>query len=63
METSPLTCKGNQWKGFYMIEVSVLNEVIYVETETLTKLVPLELKKNLEVCNIWNLNMSDFLTI
>ena len=27
IETSPLTCKANQWTGFYMIGTSVMKEL------------------------------------
>ena len=53
----------DQWIGFYMIETSVMKELIHVETETLTKLVPLELNKNIEVFKICSLITNHFLTI
>ena len=27
MQTSPLTCRGNQWTGFYMIDTSIMKKL------------------------------------
>ena len=33
METSSLICSANQWTGFYMIETSVMKELMYFVVE------------------------------
>ena len=35
IETSPLTCKANQWTGFYMIGTSVMKELLLLRNNIL----------------------------
>ena len=38
IETSPLTCKANQWTGFYMIGTTVMKELVFLVLTVLSKL-------------------------
>ena len=42
IETSLLICRANQWTGFYMIGASVMKELIFFFTTSLTEVIQLD---------------------